>query len=149
MIIAIGIMFTFNIAGIETNSNLIMDNLLLNNNVSAEINPNVGTITSPSGIASSPSYWWAIMSFFWLTVGLSIVGAFIGGQRAESLINAAISGIAIFLFGMFSLDLIGILVKMYDITDGIGWMFNLTWIIIVPFVVGFAYSLINFVQGTE
>jgi hypothetical protein len=50
---------------------------------------------------------------------------------------------------MFAIDIYSVLKLMYSITGGAGWIFNISWIIIVPFLFGFGYSLVQFIMGTE
>lgn len=146
MIIAIGIMFTFQIAGINTGSNLLLDKFI--GGTTTNIDPTVSG-TSPSDIAGASNFWIMLNILFAVAIALSIVGAVLGGQRSESAINALVAGAATFIWSMFAIDFWSILKLMSSVTGGSGWEYWLVWIIIVPFEVGFGYSLINFIQGTE
>lgn len=149
IIIAIGIMFTLNLAGIDTGSHQLLDKFIgIGTNASVNINPDM-TGTSAGDISSANNFWDAFKIFLVVALVLSAIGVAAGGQRAEAAVTAIMAGMGAIIWTMFAIDFLSILQLMYRITGGIGWEFNLTWIIIVPFLVGFAYSLIKLVQGTE
>lgn len=147
LIIAIGIMFTLGIAGIDTGSNRVID-MLWGDGISTNVNPSVSG-TSATELTNATDFWGMTKLFFLIAIGLSLAGAFLGGQRSEAAINAVASGAATFIFTMFVLDIFSVLKLMYSITGGVGWIFNITWIIIIPFLFAFGYSLFQFIMGTE
>ena len=151
IIIAIGIMFTFNLAGIDTSSHLILNKLQVNNNQlnETELNPTVSESSVIATITGAGSFWIAVAAFFvvlMIAVSTRVSAGFVSFQATT---ESVFAGIAAFIFAMFSLDIFSILIKIRDITHGIGWEFNLTWIIIIPFLVGFTISLIEFIRGND
>lgn len=167
MIIAIGLMFTFNLAGIDTGSHKIFQLIgLQNNNVSnisdVDIVPDVNVsitkedIVNPSGVASriksSMTIWLsvviaiAIMFLSAVMGGVSIAGS---GVNTSSIVYVITSGVATFILSMFAFDFFSIVRYMAEITGGTGWEYYLVWILIFPFLATFAFQLIKFIQGTD
>jgi len=160
MIIAVGLMWTFHLAGIQTGSSHILDNiqgLWLNetdvNPISADNSSSydVKDVVDPSRIVDKSTYWAMI------SLALSVLVA-IGGLKEVKILGSGISmniiasvtaGVATFICSMFAFDFFSIAYYMNQITGGRGWEYYLTWILIFPILVGFVFSLIEFVQGKD
>ncbi len=149
-IIAIGIMYTFSLAGIDTASSGIIDYLQVGNDDlnSTVINPSSSASTT-SGITGAQTFWGALAAFFILFGVLTAVKINIGIAQLQATTEGLIAAIASLIFGFFAIDFFSILKKMYELTGGVGWQFHITWIIIVPTLFGFAVSIIQFIKGTE
>lgn len=156
MIIAIGLMYTLSLAGVDTASSRVLDSLTSENLTDTDVNPSVSDYSDVTDSSSILNYltqnWWVIMAIV-LALGIfasSIEGIRVFGSGVEiNPMNAIISGVAAAIWFMFAVDFFSILVLMREVTGGTGWEFHLTWILVVPFLFGFGYSLIKFMQGTE
>jgi len=171
MIIAIGLMFTFNLAGIDTgNHNILVHLGFENNNISnlsgVELKPDIGNISIESSDIARPSnlkskikhitddatLWWSFAVAMAVIFGLAIAGSIRiagSGFNTSAGIYVITAGVSIFIFYMFAFDFLSILRYMKEITGGTGWEYYLVWILIFPFIVGFAFELIKFIQGTD
>ena len=147
MIIAVGLMFLFNLAGIETGSNQIFDLFQVNLNQTANIHPTV-TATDITIIDNASTFWIALAAAILLfgATTIKISAGFASLQITTEAVLAALSG---FIFVVFATDFLSILNYMRIVTGGTGWEFHLTWILIVPFLIGFALSIIQLIKGTE
>jgi len=155
MIIAIGLMFTFSIAGVDTGSNRIINTLGMGVNSLNEtvITPSLSAASTYNirDIINQNSWWLALVGAFAVAISLGAikgVSIFGGGAQLDPL-NAIMAAVAAYIYFMFSFDFLSILLYMFEITNGVGWQFNLTWILIVPFLFAFAFSIIQFIRGTE
>jgi len=160
MVIAIGLMWTFHLAGIQTGSSHILNSiqgLWLNE---TDVNPvssgngssyEVYDVVNPSRALDKSTYWAMI------SLALSVLVA-IGGLKEVKILGSGISmnpiasvtaGVATFICSMFAFDFFSIVHYMNQITGGTGWEYYLTWVLIFPILVGFVFSLIEFVQGKD
>ena len=156
MLIAVGLMYVFYLGGIDTGSGKILASLDVvvdsNSNNTVNLDPSIDAEgLEASNIKSNSKYiWGALIMFLILVMVFSALSSFqVGSSGVVFNFEGFVAGIAAFLWAIFSLDFYSILTKMYQVTGGIGWEFHLTWILIVPFLVGFALSIIQFVKGTE
>lgn len=158
MIIAIGLMYTFSLAGIETGSNHLIGALGMGVD---DIN---STVIDPSFDTAgeydvrdiiNQNSWWASLILAMIvaaTLGAIRGVSILGSGISVDFISAIVAGISTFLFSMFSLDFFSILIYMKELNcigGTCGWQFHLTWILIVPMLFGFGISLIQFIKGTE
>ena len=156
MIIAIGLMYAFSLTGIETIGSRTLGMLVNNNITDTNVNPDVADytgVTESSGILNYLTQnWWIIIAVaFALVIFVgSVEGIKVFGSGLElNPVNAIIGGLSAAIFFMFAVDFFNILLYMKDLTGGTGWEYHITWILIVPFLFGFGYTLIKFIQGTE
>lgn len=132
-IMAIGIMFLFGMLGIETMSNSILSNL------------------------GTPDNW--NNSYIWLAIGFAIAAfgatitkinsGFVSFQVTSESVVAALIG-SIYL--IFAADLYSIVSYVYSITVDSPttlWIYYVVWAIIVPLLVGYGISVIEFIRGTD
>jgi hypothetical protein len=150
MLIAIGIMYTFGVAGINTESHNILTMLGTgeHGNETAIVNPDVDdSITDPRKIPEQTNFWSLIKLGLVVGLGLITFGILAGGNRSEGVVYALAAGFAVAIFVMFVFDFYSILTYMGELTSWSGWIFHLTWILIMFELVGFALSLVQFVVG--
>lgn len=156
MIIMIGLMYTFSLAGIETGSNDLFQkmNILGENLNDTVINPTLSSTTEydTQDISNASYYWAAFVIAMIVIAGAGVLGSVevLGsGFNTGSFLTAVVAVLSSFIYGMFATDLFSILKLMYEITGGSGWQFHLTWILIVPILFAFPVSLIQFIKGNE
>ena len=131
--IAVGLMFLLNIAGIPTGTSQIL-NLI------------GGTGT---GITTS-SFFVALGVFFAAVAAITIVSTiFLGQYPAQAALTATIATFLAGIYLLFVNDLISIVRLIGESTNNTGWAYWLAWLIIIPAVVGYSLSLIKFIQGTD
>lgn len=153
VIIAIGLMFTFHLAGIETGSGRILDMLTSENVSNTIVDYDEADYTgADTGDILNNNSWWVVLAVAFTTLialagfrGIRVAGF---GLEVNPM-NAIVAAVASAIFTMFALDFFSILIHMHEITGGTGWQYHLTWILIVPILFGFALSLIQFIKGTE
>jgi len=167
MIIAIGLMFTFNLAGIDTGSSNIFKALGIGNNNVSNIS-NVDVYPDLSNESNNVSYEVRDVvnpkdklgkSYFWYMIAIAlavlvltsgVTGVKILGFGVQlNLVNSISAGVATFILAMFAYDFFSIVRYMAEITGGTGWEYYLVWILIFPFLATFAFQLIKFIQGTD
>lgn len=149
VVVAVALMYLFYLAGIDTASSDILEKIQGRANETAELNPSISESISASDIKSSTSIWIAIISALFVTtflVGTKINAGFVSFQGSLDSVSA---GFGTFIFAMFAFDFYNILIYMRDITNGTGWEFHITWILVMPFLVGFAVSIVEFIRGTD
>lgn len=156
MIIAIGLMYTFSLAGVDTVTNSVLDRIgLMPDNLNSTVvdyDVNDYSGNSAENIYQTDSWWesikiaMAVLIFLGVASGIQIFGS---GINLSNVVTTAMAGLSLVLFSMFVVDFVSVLRKIYIVTGGVGWEFNIAWVIIVPFILTFAFSLIKFIQGTE
>jgi len=154
MIIAVGLMWTFHLAGIQTGSSHILDKISGLNLNETDVVPEVSSSTTytTSDIINANSWWWAIILTLSVLVAINVAGGVFvlgSGVNASALTYAITASLATYICSMFAFDFLSIVVYMNQITGGTGWEYYLTWILIFPILVGFVFSLIEFVQGKD
>jgi hypothetical protein len=128
-IIAIGLMFTLNLAGINTGSHQILD--LIGG-------------TTPSTTSNLWIYIGIALIAFTVLTSVSI-GGFAINKTTESIVAALIYAV----FAFFLADMYSIVSLVGTITNFTGWMYFGTWAVIIPLMAGYGLSLIDYIRGTD
>ena len=130
-VMAVGIMFLFYVAGIETNSSNI-----------------ISAIGNPTNWSSGTIWVLAIAAmsaFLLLTNKISAFG-FTVQASTEAIIAVFVGGIYI----IFAADLYSIVTFVGSITDSsTNWIYYLVWSLIVPLMIGYTISLIDYIRGSD
>lgn len=130
-VIACGLMFLLNLAGIDTNSSQII-NFISGSNID-------GWRTSLMWIAVGVA-----VGGFILTTRISI-GGFSYSPSVESVVAIFIG--AIYL--IFASDMYSIVSKVSTLTGGTGWAYWAVWALIIPMMAGYSISIVSYIRGTE
>ena len=157
MLIIVGLMYTFHLAGIETGSNNVLSRIEGLNLNSTDVVPELNDSQEyeTRDIINANSWWWALTIALSVFVGINLAGSvkiFGSGFDASALTSAIIAGVATYICSLFTFDFFSLLLYMKEINcdaSGCGWQFHLTWILIMPILFGFAFSLIEFIQGKD
>jgi len=131
-IIAIGLMFTLYLGGVETtSSNLIT------------------FFTNDSGSWTSNTLWlFAIIAFgaFVALTSRISAGGFSYQASSESVMAAFVIGIYVF----FAADLYSVIAYFNAITeDANRWIYYIVWAILAPLLAGYTISLIKFIRAAD
>ena len=131
IIIAIGLMWTFSLAGIDTNSNQILNAISAND---------LGNI-------QSSFFWGKLLTIFALgAAGAIIIGIFGRADPFQIVIAALMST----TFALFAWDMVSIVTLVRGLTlESYQWVYYLVWAIVIPLTVGFFISLLEFIRGSD
>lgn len=152
VVISIGIIMLFYLAGIETGTSQIINNFQLGQNNSItnpSTNPDAGTITSFDSIKNL-----IFGNFFWVMVGIAIIaiGAVSFFQVAglsfslQADYTAVYSVIASALWIWVSIDLWTIKGYIGSLTGSTGVFYYLSFFLIVIYMASFAFALFQFIK---
>jgi hypothetical protein len=147
IVVTIGLMFLFNLAGITNESKSIDYTGLGNGSVPPDFTPS-SEETDASNLSHSTTFWALIAA----AAALFFAGSFrvsAGIVQFQLVTETIFAGIASFIAVMFLSDVYSILSKMYEITGGTGIWYYLTWMIIAPYLVGFGAALVEFIRGSD
>lgn len=130
-VIAIGLMFTLNLAGINTGSHQIL------------------TLIGGTGkIDYNATQLWTyiIIALVAFTVLTSVsIGNFAINKTTESVV----AGLMYAIFGFFVADMYSIVSLVGSLTNYTGWEYWVVWAVIVPIMAGYGLSLIEYIRGTD
>ena len=130
LVISVGLMILLNMAGIQVPSNLLIDSL------------NIFDLEN----FTSSTFYKALVGVMIFGVASIGIGALLRTSLESSLIAGFVSGTLVLLLG----DIISIYIHMRKIGAEIpSWTANLALLIIAPFIIGYAISLIEFWRGTD
>ena len=146
LIIVVGLMFTFHLAGIETGSSNILTKVLPNQ--TTNINPSVGDVTTDD-LLSSKNIWIAVIIAFVVIGAVTATRINLGVVQFQATTENIYSFLSLIIWGMFAVDFLSILKVVYIATGGIGWIFTIIFLLMSLFLISFAISLLNFVRGTD
>lgn len=155
IIITIGLMFTFYMAGIDTGSSKVIDAFQLNENETlVDVNPNVtasdvGSFASIKNQMSSTNIFYVVLVFFFIVTILSLAKFSVLSASWSPSIDAAFSVLAGILWALFAIDIFSIIKFVGEITGNTGWVYQLIRIILVVYLVGFLFALISFIKKGE
>jgi hypothetical protein len=132
-VVLVGLMFMFNIFGIPTTSNKIIDS--------------IGG-TASSDITTSSLFGYVVV--FLAAVGIiTVAGIMIGQYAAQAAFTAAVATFIGSIYLLFSADLYSI-VKLVGFYSGVtSWQYYITWALIVPLIAGMIIAVVEFVQGKD
>ena len=128
-IIAIGLMFTLNLAGINTGSHQIL---------------NLVGGTTPT-----------TTSQLWVYIGIALVAfsvltsVSIGGFAINKTTESIVAVLMYAVFSFFLADMYSVVSLVGTITDFTGWQYYVTWAIIIPLMAGYGLSLIEYIRGVD
>lgn len=137
-VIAVGLMFTLFLAGIDTTSSQVISF--------------VGG-TSPESWRTSLLWIAAIAAFaaFATTSRVSV-----GGTSYQASVEFVVAGFVTATYAIFASDMYSIVSKMYSLTcpeiGGIlacSWEYWVVWAIIIPIMAGYTISLISYIRGSD
>jgi hypothetical protein len=162
VMIALGLMFLFNIAGVETGgSGLLLDAVfgassgnLSAENISIDTNVSVSSTEASSSstlrnLVTGKSLWYIFLLVLSVIAILSLikVSALSFSFQPDAL-RVGTSVIAIAVYALVLLDMIAVWKYVGIITNATGWIFIIISFLMMIFVVGFLFSLIKFItQG--
>ena len=101
----------------------------------------LGLSTSASGI-SLGTFFIGVIAIFSIGTAGSIVIGFLTKSQSESFIVAPIAA------GIFT-SIVSTFVSVINYTVAFGWIYYVTYLIFVPWLVGFAIAIIQFWRGTD
>lgn len=159
VIISLGLMFLFYLAGVDTGSSKMMTSVFGSNNITnqnIDINPNVsiseGVVDSSSGIINTlvnKPIWFVILASLLLILILSIFKVSFLSFNWNPSVDAGYIAIGIVIWGLVSLDMFSIWTELNRITGAEGWMYLITTILIFTYLIAFAFSIFRFARSGE
>jgi hypothetical protein len=130
-VIAIGLMFTLFLAGVNTNSSMILN-----------------------AVGGTGKMDWHSSSFWVFVIGtisafVILISVNIGGYGIQKSTEAVTAVFMALIYTAFAGDLFSVLSKVGEITNYTGWQYWVVWAIIVPLLGGYGLSIIEWIRGTD
>lgn len=153
IIMTLGLMFTFYMAGIDTGSNLIFQRFSFND-TSIDVNPNVstsdvGTYSKVRERLSGATYFYILMGFFAVIALFSIARFSAFTISWQPLIEGGYAALSVVLWAIFSIDVYSTIKYTGELTDYSGWVYNLIFITLLCYLALFSFALIKFIRTGE
>jgi len=133
-VIAIGIMFLFNIAGLDTGTSQILDAL--------------GGVETTGGFQGT-NLWIAIAVFVAASIAVAVSRISIGGFSLNTPIEALIATFIGGIYLLFASDLYSIVSYIGGIAGTTSWEYYTCWAVIVPILAGYTISIVEFIRGND
>jgi len=159
VIIAVGLMFTFSLAEIETGSSKMIVGFNFDKNASdISVTPDLPSTDEIDWLSPSTfltyllglGWWNLVIAFLFGTVMVLAVGK-------ASFISASFNIPIEFAYAVFStavwyliaLDMFAIVRFVGVATDNAGWIFYLIWIFVTLYLIAFIFSIFSFIRSGQ
>ena len=152
VIITLGLMFTFHMAGIDTGSSKAIDYFgLSSTNNTVNVNPDVsitsvGTFTQIKNHLSANSFYYILIAFFIIATILSLAKVSALTLSWQPSIDAVFAVMGLIVWSIFALDTYSIIKFVGEITGNAGWIYNVVKIFLIVYLGAFAFALISFIK---